>query len=272
MKGKLVCQWRQVCRNFSFTVTSDSTHECFKKFCDYCCKNQPSDHVCYVPPLKPIKLSDRFLYVFFNTECTQDLERDDGAFVHVPNLICAQQICSKCEEVYDMNVDCEQCGKRTHVFWQEPVGKFIDYLWQYRPFADNIYISSHNSRGYNVQFLLRKFLELRWTPQLVMDGVKILSMDVENFCFLDYLNFLPTILKSMPKSFELTCKKGYYSHYLNTAEILDYVGPYTEPKFYGADYISSDERAQFLECYEEQGQTYKISKNSWPTAWMMLMY
>jgi len=29
------------------------------------------------------------------------------------------------------------------------------------------------------------------------------------------------------------------------------MGPYSEPKYYGADYISRDERAQFLEWYEE---------------------
>jgi len=33
---------------------------------------------------------------------------------------------------------------------------------------------------------------------------------------------------------------------------LDYVGPYPEPKFYGAEYMSGDERGQFLEWYEEQ--------------------
>jgi hypothetical protein len=32
VKGKLVCQWRQVCRNCSFKVTFGSKHECFKKF------------------------------------------------------------------------------------------------------------------------------------------------------------------------------------------------------------------------------------------------
>ena len=30
------------------------------------------------------------------------------------------------------------------------------------------------------------------------------------------------------------------------------MGPYPEPKFYGADYMSSDERAQFLEFHAEQ--------------------
>ena len=55
----------------------------------------------------------------------------------------------------------------------------------------------------------------------------------------------------MPKSFDLSCKKGYYSHLFYTVENLDYVDPYPEPKYYGADYMSGDERARFLEWYEE---------------------
>jgi hypothetical protein len=74
-------------------------------------------------------------------------------------------------------------------------------------------------------------------------------MVVENFHFFDSLNFLPMSLKSMPKSFDLTCKKGYYPHFFNTANNLNYEGPYPEPEFYGTD--SVDERAQFLEWYEE---------------------
>ena len=74
VKGKLVCQWRQVCRNCSFLVTCNNKHECFKKFCTNCNKLQPSGHFCYVVPLKPSKLTDRFLYVFFDTECTNDLK------------------------------------------------------------------------------------------------------------------------------------------------------------------------------------------------------
>ena len=38
VKRKLVCQWRQVCRNCSYLVTSDLKHECFKKFCTLCNK------------------------------------------------------------------------------------------------------------------------------------------------------------------------------------------------------------------------------------------
>jgi hypothetical protein len=82
---------------------------------------------------------------------------------------------------------------------------------------------------------------------MLMDGTKILSMIVENLHFLDSLNFLPMSLKSMTKSFDLICKKGYYPHFFNTANNLEYVGRYPEHKFYGADYMSGDERAQFLE-------------------------
>ena len=53
------------------------------------------------------------------------------------------------------------------------------------------------------QFLLRRFLELRWEPKLIVDGSKIVSMVVEHFHFLDSLNYLPLSLKSMPKSFDL---------------------------------------------------------------------
>jgi hypothetical protein len=89
-------------------------------------------------------------------------------------------------------------------------------------------------------------------PQLIMDGTKILSMVVENFHFLDSLNFLLMSLKSMPKSFDLTCKKGYYPHFFNTAENLDYVGSYPEPEYYGANYMSGDEQAQFMDWHKEQ--------------------
>ena len=85
-----------------------------------------------------------------------------------------------------------------------------------------------------------------------MDGSKILSMVVEIFHFLDSLHYLPMSLKSMPKSFDLTCKKRYYPYFFNTASNRNYVGPYPDPEFYGADSMPTDERTQFMQWYEEQ--------------------
>jgi hypothetical protein len=78
-----------------------------------------------------------------------------------------------------------------------------------------------------------------------MDGTKILSMVVENLHFLDFLNFLPMSLKSMPKSFGLNARGALHA-LLNMAENLDYVCLYPEPKLYGTEYISGAERASLL--------------------------
>ena len=59
------------------------------------------------------------------------------------------------------------------------------------------------------------------------------SYGLESLHLLDSLNYLHIGLKSMPKSFDLTCKKGLYPQFFNTAYNLDYVGPYPEPNSMG---------------------------------------
>ena len=44
VNGNLVCHWRQIWRNCSFTVTGSWKHECFKRFYNYCNKKEPSGH------------------------------------------------------------------------------------------------------------------------------------------------------------------------------------------------------------------------------------
>jgi len=96
----------------------------------------------------------------FDTECIQNLQKCDASFKHILNLIRVQQMCSKCETVDDLSIDCEQCVKRIHMFWEETVSKFIEYLRLSIPFAYKVYVISDKSRGYDSQFLLRRMLEL----------------------------------------------------------------------------------------------------------------
>ena len=106
----------------------------------------------------------------------------------------------KCDAVDKLSVDCKHFGKRTNVFWAENhVGKFIYLFRQPRALADMIYVISHVSLAYNSQFLLRTFVELRWTPQFIMDSTKNLTMIFEHLHILDSLNFLPMSRKSGPK-------------------------------------------------------------------------
>jgi len=69
--------------------------------------------------MRPLKdtlpaASDKVLYVFYDIETTQNTEYADESKLHVPNLVSAQQFCSRCEDVEDG--DCVRCGRRKHTF------------------------------------------------------------------------------------------------------------------------------------------------------------
>jgi hypothetical protein len=57
------------------------------------------------------------MYVLFDMECTLDLEQCIGDLEHLPKRtsICDQQMCSKCEAVEDLNIDCSRSGTRVLV-------------------------------------------------------------------------------------------------------------------------------------------------------------
>jgi uncharacterized membrane protein (DUF485 family) len=42
------------------------------------------------------------------------------------------------------------------VYWEDPIGKFIEYLRLSRPFADKIYVILINSPAYDTQFFATK--------------------------------------------------------------------------------------------------------------------
>jgi predicted RNA-binding protein YlxR (DUF448 family) len=86
-------------------VTGGSKHDGFKRFCNYCNKKQLSCQFCSVTPLKSSKMTGRFIYVCFDTDCTQEFEKHDWSFEHISNLKCAQQMCSQCEEEDGSGVD-----------------------------------------------------------------------------------------------------------------------------------------------------------------------
>ena len=122
VKGKLVCQWRQVCQICSFLVKANSKMNVLRNFALIVTK---SNHQAIFAAWFHWSIA-RCQQVFVRfPQCTQDLVKCDGSFEHVPNLICVQQACSKCEVVDDLIVDLNSIGKRTHMFWQDPVGKFI---------------------------------------------------------------------------------------------------------------------------------------------------
>ena len=166
-------------------------------------------------PLKPSKVPDKFLYVFFDMECTQNLQKRDGSSEHVSNVICAQQMCCECEAVDDLTVDLNNVVSVPTCSGNTPYANLL--IISDSPDHSLIRFMLFLTALVDTTFLLRRFLELK----LIMDCSKILNMSVENLHFLYSLSHLPMSLRSMTKSFDLLCKKGYYPHFFNTAFITN---------------------------------------------------
>ena len=100
-----------------------------------CKQNSDVGHLCYMKPLKDA--SDKVLYVLYGFETTQNTKNSDKATLHVPDHVCVQQFCSKCEDAENCG-ECLRCGQRKHSFWDDPVGVLLLYLRQPRPWANNV--------------------------------------------------------------------------------------------------------------------------------------
>jgi len=76
-----------------------------KQWCEKCKENEEVGHLCFMRPLrKVLPASDRVLFLFQDIQTTQNTEYSDSATVHVPNLVCLQQICSICGNIQDINI------------------------------------------------------------------------------------------------------------------------------------------------------------------------
>ena len=59
---------------------------------------------------------------------------------------------------------------------------------------------------------------LKKKPELITNGLKIISMKKVNLKFLDSVSFLPCALLKVPEAFGLQASKSCYTHYFNTEE------------------------------------------------------
>jgi hypothetical protein len=203
-------------------------------------------------PLKNVLTSgDGVLFVFYDFEKTQDTQYSDTARLHVPNLVCIQQCCSRCESSDNVDENFTQCGKGKHSFWEDPVGDLLSYLCEDRPWCKQIIVIAHNAKAFDLHFILKRAIFLKWQPELIMSGQKIMCMKMEHLKFINSICFLPFPLRKLSAASGLTASKSWYPHYFNKAANLDYVGQIRDIEYYGINEMVS-ERTEFLAWYEEQ--------------------
>ncbi|KAJ8974555.1 hypothetical protein NQ317_000531, partial [Molorchus minor] len=184
------------------------------------------------------------LFIFYDLETRQEKMLGDGSFLHEPNLCVFAQCCDECIET---NIKiCYKCGVTQQVLRVNPVNNFTDGL------TFNIVVIAHNGQAFDHQFCLKYVLtKTDLKPELIMRGIKIISMTIANVRFLDSLNYFPMGLSKLPKVFDLgpELKKGYFPHLFNTLENEKYVGPLPYVEYYDADNMKIKDREKFLQWY-----------------------
>ena len=123
--------------------------------------------------------ADNVLYVFYDFDTTQNKTYSDTAKEHVPNLVCVQQFCARCELMDDVSINCERCGRR-HSFRNDPVVDLLTYLCEPRPWASKIVAIAHNAKAFDLHFILNRAIKLKWKPELITNGIKIISMKMKH--------------------------------------------------------------------------------------------
>jgi hypothetical protein len=75
-------------------------------------------------------------------------------------------------------------------------------------------VIAHNSKGYGGQFISNYLVYTACIkPKVILNGSKILSMEVCSLKLFDSYNFLPCLLVKMTAAFGLSeLKKGYFPH------------------------------------------------------------
>jgi len=164
-------------------VTGDS-HECNNRYCANCKQNRDVGHLFYMRRLKDVlpTAGDKVLYIVYDFETTQNTRYSAKATLHVPDFVCLQQFCSQCENVEDGG-DCVRCGKRKHAFWDDPYGKMLLYLSEPRPWANKIVAIAHNAKTFDLHFILKRAILLKWKHELNMNGLKDMCMKMEHLVF-----------------------------------------------------------------------------------------
>jgi hypothetical protein len=191
---------------------------------------------------KQPKKDVNYVTIYYDIETTQcdPVEGKENTFEHKPNLLVCQAMCEKCSNIVQNDYFCTTCKTRQHIFHNldDPsinvMGQFIEYLRSFNGKYE-LTIVAHNARSFDAVFALQEMIARRITPELILQGAKIICMKAGNWKFIDSLMFLPMPLSAMPKSFDLhELKKGYWPFLANRPEYYDYEGPMLDRELYCA--------------------------------------
>ena len=238
-----ICTQRRRCSECMSIYDTRAQHRCHHRLCANCGVYAHRDHTCYVQPLRRQKREDANVkYVFYDFESMEV----EGS-LHKPNLCIANVVCTRCMHEPISDYDACKCDRRQVRFrGDNALEDFCEHL-----FSTGFYIGAvclaHNASRYDSHFILQYAVRLGGSPpEVVSNGLKLMSLTVCGVKFIDSCNFLPMALSALPKAFGLNeLRKGYFPHRFNTPTNQGYVGPYPDAGYYAPEHMSEAVRAEF---------------------------
>ena len=254
---RVICQRRRKCADCGAICDSRKNHKCRHRYCPRCHSYRHVDHDCYVQKLSRRKdESARVKYVFYDFE---SMTVEGG--LHRPNLCVANVVCTQCMHVPIAETDACDCDRRQlHFRGENARDDFCDHLLG-GDYAGAVCLA-HNASRYDSHFILKYALERSVVPEVVTNGLKLMSLTVGDVKFIDSCNFLPMPLSKLPKAFGLTeLRKGYFPHRFNVPENQTYVGPYPPPHFYSPEHMRQVVRDDFEAWHRQRdGELFDFRK------------
>ena len=134
-------------------------------------------------------------FIFFDFESMNV----DG--LHVPNLIIAEKICFECIKkwnIFEKTFSCENnCGIKSFKSNDE----FCYWLLQQKNYTG----FAHNLKAYDgifvMKYIINNPLPTDGLPKIILNGLKLMSIEFEKIKLIDSHNFIPMPLSKFPKTF-----------------------------------------------------------------------
>jgi len=185
-------------------ISNRRAHVCGdnQKYCKNCSVLVDFSHQCFILTeseknalMKNEKTSQKKLngYIFFYFKSYVDNLTNN----HVVNLAMAQKVCLSCLEL-DFENRCVTCKKQYEF---KTIEEFCKWCLKQK-----FYIQiAHNLKGYDGVFLLNYFINYMLpsdkTPDIILNGTKILSIQFRDIKIIDSYSFLAMALAEFPKTF-----------------------------------------------------------------------
>ena len=267
------CKARYMCPSCLVTMKTNgrASHQCLTYFCTTCSTTYThSPHYCFIKPLKTPADENLILTVF---DIESMFVMSNGVETHQPVLLVALTVCSVCYKANNVLArdgncfrplkerDCDICLSYEHVYRGEDcVQRFCDYVYKtLAPRASQVSrnmqvrVLAHNLKSYDGRFILRDYFTRNFeSSNVIMQGTKVLCLDVANVRFQDSLNLFMCALRKLPKTFNFSerVQKGEFPYMFNRPENVGYIGPVPPLESYGYEKMKPDDQATLLQYYE----------------------